>query len=211
MINIVLVEDNKTVRDGLCILLEGTEGLQCVASYASCELMLEKLDQDAPQIILMDIELPGMTGIAGTAEVKRRRPATEIIILTVHQDDYNIFKALCAGACGYLLKNTPPAELIAGIQDAHAGGSPMSSIIARRVVTLFQDRFQPPKESEVRITEREQAVLIGLSEGQSYHAIAESLCVASDTVRYHIRNIYRKLQVHSQSAAVARAIREDLI
>lgn len=87
----------------------------------------------------------------------------------------------------------------------------MSSIIARRVVTLFQDRFQPPKESEVRITEREQAVLIGLSEGQSYHAIAESLCVASDTVRYHIRNIYRKLQVHSQSAAVARAIREDLI
>ncbi len=211
MISIVLVEDNKTVRDGLCVLLGGTDGLSCVTAYDSCEPMLDALARDVPDIVLMDIELPGMSGIEGTVEIKRRRPETEVVILTVHQDDYNIFKALCAGACGYLLKNTAPAELIAGIQDAHDGGSPMSSVIARRVVTLFQDKFQAPKEAKVHITEREQAVLTGLAEGQSYHAIADSLCVAPDTIRYHIRNIYGKLQVHSQSAAVARAIREELI
>ena len=211
MIRIVIVEDKKAVREGLAVLLGVPGELNCVGRYANAEDMLANLATDTPDIILMDIGLPGMSGIDATLRVKENRPATEIVILTVHEDDGNIFKALCSGACGYLLKDTPPSELIDAVRDAHQGGSPMSSRIARRVVTLFQDRFQPPRESEIRITEREQEVLSSLAKGNSYAAIADSLCVAADTVRFHIRNIYRKLHVHSQSAAVAKAIREDLI
>jgi DNA-binding NarL/FixJ family response regulator len=211
MIRIVIVEDKKPVREGLAVLLGSPGELSCVAKYGNAGDMLANLADDRPDILLMDIGLPGMSGIEATRKVKESRPASEVVILTVHEDDGNIFKALCAGACGYLLKDTPPAELIAAINDANQGGSPMSSRIARRVVTLFQDRFQPPRESEIRITEREQEVLTNLAQGSSYAAIAESMCVAADTVRFHIRNIYRKLHVHSQTAAVAKAIKEDLI
>ena len=211
MIRIVIVEDKKAIREGLAVLLGVPGELTCVGRYPNAEDMLASLAADAPDIVLMDIGLPGMSGIDATLHVKETRPAAEVVILTVHEDDGNIFKALCAGACGYLLKDTPPSDLIDAVRDAHQGGSPMSSRIARRVVTLFQDRFQPPRESEIRITEREQEVLSSLAKGNSYAAIADSLCVAADTVRFHIRNIYRKLHVHSQSAAVAKAIREDLI
>lgn len=211
MIRIVIVEDKKPVREGLAVLLGVPGELSCVGRYGNAEDMLAALAADAPDIILMDIGLPGMSGIEATSQVKAARPTTEIVILTVHEDDGNIFKALCAGACGYLLKDTPPVDLMDAVRDANLGGSPMSSRIARRVVTLFQDRFQPPRESEIRITGREQEVLSGLAQGNSYAAIADSLCVAADTVRFHIRNIYRKLHVHSQTAAVAKAIREDLI
>ncbi len=155
--------------------------------------------------------LLGMSGIEATHQVKEIRSASEILILTVREDDGSIFKALCAGACGYLVKDTPPAELVGAITEAHQGGSPMSSRIARRVVTLFKDKFEPPRKSDIRITEREHEVLSNLAQGNSYSAIADTMCVAADTVRFHIRNIYRKLHVHSQTAAVAKAIREDLI
>ncbi|RKZ18976.1 DNA-binding response regulator [bacterium] len=211
MIRIVIVEDKKAVREGLAVLLGVSGDLSCVGRYPNAEDMLSNLATDCPDIVLMDIGLPGMSGIDATMRVKESQPATEVVILTIHEDDGNIFKALCAGACGYLLKDTPPADLVAAVADAHEGGSPMSSRIARRVVALFQDKFQPPRESEIRITEREQEVLSSLAKGNSYAAIADSLCVAADTVRFHIRNIYRKLHVHSQTAAVAKAIREDLI
>ncbi len=211
MIRIVIVEDKKMVREGLAMLLGASSELTCVEKYANAEDMLAALTTDRPDVLLMDIGLPGISGIEGTRKAKEIRPETEIVILTVHEDDGNIFKALCAGACGYLLKDTPPGDLIAAIAEAHAGGSPMTSRIARRVVTLFQDKFQPPSESEVHITDREHQVLTSLAQGNSYAAIADSMCVAADTVRFHIRNIYRKLHVHSQSAAVAKAIREDLI
>jgi len=211
MIRIVIVEDKKAVREGLAMLLGVTGELSCVGRYPRAEDMLAALASDQPDIVLMDIGLPGMSGIEATRLVKEYRPETEIVILTIHEDDNNIFRALCTGACGYLLKDTSPSELVDAIRDAHQGGSPMSSRIARRVVTLFQDRFQPTRESEIRITGREQEVLAGLAQGNSYAAIADSLCVAVDTVRFHIRNIYRKLHVHSRTAAVAKAIREDLI
>lgn len=211
MIRTVIVEDKKRVREGLATLLGVPGELGCVAKYSNAEDMLAALATDCPDIVLMDIGLPGMSGIEATRLVKAARPETEIVILTVHEDDGNIFRALCAGACGYLLKDTPPSELMNAVAEAHRGGSPMSSRIARRVVTLFQDKFQPPRESEIRITEREQQVLSSLASGNSYAAIADSMCLAADTVRFHIRNIYRKLHVHSQTAAVAKAIREDLI
>ncbi len=211
MIRIVIVEDKKAVREGLTVLLGMSSELTCINQYSNAEDMLENLVADAPNIILMDIGLPGISGIEATGRAKVLSPKAVIIILTVQEDDSSIFKALCAGASGYLLKDTPPAELVAAVSDAHGGGSPMSSRIARRVVSLFQDRFQPPRESEIRITDREQEVLSNLAAGHSYTAIADVMCVATDTVRFHIRNIYRKLHVHSQTAAVAKAIREDLI
>ena len=211
MIRIVIVEDKKAVREGLAALLGMPGELSCVNTYGNAEDMLTHLKQDKPDLILMDIGLPGISGIDATRRVKETCPEIDIIILTVQEDDESIFKALCAGACGYLLKDTPPAELMTALAEAQRGGSPMSSRIARRVVVLFQDKFQPPRESAIRITEREHQVLTSLAKGYSYTAIAEALCVATDTVRFHIRNIYRKLQVHSQTAAVAKAIREDLI
>ena len=188
-----------------------SEAITNIQKYSRAEDMLDNLARDNPDIILMDIGLPGISGIEATKLVKAESPRCEIVILTIQEDDSSIFKALCAGASGYLLKDTPPSNLIESILEAHKGGSPMSSRIARRVVTLFQDKFQPPKESEIQITEREQEVLTHLAGGSSYTAIADTLCVATDTVRFHIRNIYKKLHVHSQTAAVAKAIREDLI
>ena len=211
MIKVVIVEDKKAVREGLAMLLGVPGETSCVGSYPNAEDMLSRLPEDRPDVVLMDIGLPGMSGIEATRLVKKTAPETEIVILTIHEDDNNIFKALCAGASGYLLKDTPPAELVDAVRNAHQGGSPMSSRIARRVVELFQNRFQPPRESEIRITDREQEVLAALAQGHSYASIAEKLCVAADTVRFHIRNIYSKLHVHSQTAAVAKAIREDLI
>lgn len=211
MIKIVIVEDKKGIREGLVVLLGATEGIECVGSYGNCEDMLAQLTTDRPDIILMDIGLPGMSGIDGIKETKKIIPEAVIIVLSIYEDDKNIFEALCMGASGYLVKNTPPARLIDAIQDAHQGGSPMSSHIARKVVTLFQQRFKSPGKSSEQLTSREMEILTGLSDGHSYTSIAGELFISVDTVRYHIRNIYRKLQVHSQSAAVSKAIRKGLI
>jgi DNA-binding NarL/FixJ family response regulator len=211
MIRIVIVEDKKVVREGLTVLLCGTEGIDCVASYGNCEDMLTQLKTDEPDILLMDIGLPGMSGIEGTREVKKIMPDTTVVVLSVYEDDENIFEALCMGASGYLAKNTPPARLVEAIKEAHGGGSPMSSHIARRVVTLFQKNFANTPDTDIKLTDRETEVLSGLSDGHSYSSVADSLYISVDTVRYHIRNIYQKLQVHSQSAAVSKAIRKGLI
>ncbi len=211
MIRVIIVEDKTAVREGLTVLLGGTEGINCVAQYGNCEDMLARIKADKPDVILMDIGLPGMSGIEGTREVKKILPSTTIIVLSVYEDDENIFQALCTGACGYLIKTTPPARLIEAIREAHEGGSPMSSHIARKVVNLFQKNFKGANEPDIRLSDREKDVLTGLSDGESYSSIADSLFISVDTVRYHIRNIYQKLQVHSQSAAVSQAIRKGLI
>jgi len=211
MIKVVIVEDKKVIRDGLSTLICGTAGLNCVANYGNCEDMLEGLVNDAPDVILMDIGLPGMSGIEGIREVRKVTPDPTIVVLSVYEDDDNIFEALCTGASGYLVKNTPPSRLIEAISEAHEGGSPMTSHIARRVVSLFQKNFKGNADSDVHLTEREREILTGLSDGDSYSSIADTLFISVDTVRYHIRNVYRKLQVHSQSAAVSRAIRKGLI
>ncbi len=211
MINLVIVEDKKNIREGLVVLLGATEGIECVADYGDCEDMLLNLKDDNPDVILMDIGLPGMSGIEGTREAKKILQEVVIIVLSIYDDDENIFKALCMGASGYLVKNTPPSRLIEAISEAHEGGSPMSSHIARKVVTLFQKNFARPEDPDVHLTERETEILTGLSDGHSYMSVADTLFISVDTVRYHIRNIYRKLEVHSQSAAVSKAIRKGMI
>jgi DNA-binding NarL/FixJ family response regulator len=208
---IVIVEDKKGIRDGLTVLLSATDGIECMGSYESCEDMLPNLEIDKPDVILMDIGLPGMSGIEGTREAKKILPDVTVLVLSVYEDDDNIFSALCMGASGYLVKNTPPARLIEAIREAHGGGSPMSAHIARKVVDIFQKNFRVPGDSEIKLTDRETEILTGLSNGSSYMSIADDLFISVDTVRYHIRHIYQKLQVHSQSAAVSKGIREGLI
>ncbi len=211
MIRVVIVEDKQAIREGLVVLLGATEGIDCVASYECCEDMLPALGSDDPDVILMDIGLPGMSGIEGIHEVRKVRDDAVIVVLSVYEDDENIFEALCQGASGYLVKNTPPARLLEAITEAHEGGSPMSSHIARKVVNLFQKNFKGSGDEDVHLTDREKEMLAGLSDGDSYGSIADSLFISVDTVRYHIRNIYQKLQVHTQSAAVSKAIRKGLI
>ena len=211
MIKLVIVEDKTSIREGLVVILGASQEIKCVGSYGNCEDMLSKLIEDGADVILMDIGLPGMSGIEGTREAKKILPGVVVIVLSVYDDNENIFEALCRGASGYLVKNTPPARLIEAIKDAHGGGSPMSSHIARKVVTLFQKNFVRTTDTNLHLTERETEILTGLSGGDSYGSVADTLCISVDTVRYHIRNIYRKLEVHSQSAAVSKAIREGLI
>jgi len=211
MIRIVIVEDNKTIREGLKVLINATEGLKCVANYKSCEDMLNNLKEDSPDLILMDIGLPGMSGIEGIRKVKEIIPDMLILVLSVYEDDDNIFNALCTGACGYLVKKTPPARLIEAIEEAYKGGSPMSAHIARKVVNYFQNNVKKSDNLEISLSDREKNVLTSLSKGNSYKLIADSECISLDTVRYHIRNIYRKMHVHSQTEAVATALRKGWI
>jgi len=196
MIRITIVEDKKPIREGLALLISATDGLSCPKTYDCCEDMLEQLAEDKPDLILMDIGLPGMSGIEGIKQVRKEQPDCLILMLSVNEDNDHIFEALCAGACGYLIKKTPPAQLIEAIIEAHEGGSPMNSHIARKVVTYFQKQNSPRESSEADVTDREREILASLAQGNSYKLVADALCISIDTVRFHIRNIYRKLQVH---------------
>jgi DNA-binding NarL/FixJ family response regulator len=224
MIRVALVEDNDTIRLGLAALIDGTPGFQCAGAWGSCEDMLTELREVRPGVLLMDIGLPGISGIEGLRRAKALLPDLNILILTVYDENDLVFEALCAGACGYLVKKTPPARLLEAIQEADSGGSPMSSNIARKVVNLLRrttgepktspiDGYvRPPKgEDEALLTARERDILNGLAGGNSYQALAKGLNISTDTVRFHIRNIYRKLHVHSQSEAVAKALRKGII
>jgi len=217
MIEVALVEDNTTIRLGLAALIDGTPGYRCVGTYGDCETLLPRLRLIRRGVLLMDIGLPGMSGIEGVRRVKAIRPDLDVLILTVYEENDLIFEALLAGACGYLVKKTPPARLLEAIREAHDGGSPMSSQIARKVVHLLRESSSPRRTAEAedgeegRLTPREREILNGLAGGNSYLALARNLNISADTVRFHIRNIYRKLQAHSQSEAVAKALRKGII
>jgi DNA-binding NarL/FixJ family response regulator len=211
MIKVVVVEDNDSIREGLKILINGTEGYNCAASYSDCESMLRNIKKLSPDVLLMDIGLPGMNGIEGIKKVKLIIPELAILILTIYEENDLIFDALCAGACGYLVKKTPPSKLLEAIREAHEGGAPMSSHIARKVIDFFQKKPASSQKSNYDLTPREKEILSGLVEGHNFKAIADSLFISIETVRFHFRNIYKKLHVHSQSEAVAKAIKEGLI
>ena len=212
MIKVVIIEDNTTIREGLGALINGTSGYSCVGSYPDCESFLSKLETLSVDVVLMDIGLPGMSGIDGISKAKKLKPDLNILMLTVYEDNQSVFKALCAGACGYLVKKTPPSRLLEAIKGAYEGGAPMSSLIARQVITVFQQNQNfSSEEEDMDLSAREKEVLNSLAEGNNYQEIADRLFISVDTVRHHIRNIYRKLHVHSQSEAVAKAIRRGLI
>jgi DNA-binding NarL/FixJ family response regulator len=212
MITVLIVEDNKIISSSLAALINGTEGFSCPAVYGNCESLFSDNRLHSTDVVLMDIALPGMNGIEGVKIIKEKYPEVNVIMLTIYEENQHIFDALCAGACGYLVKKTPPAQLIEAIKDVCAGGSPMSSGIARKVTSLFyNNNFIKNITEESLLSSREKDVLSALSAGKSYQEIADSLFISIDTVRHHIRNIYSKLHVHSQSEAVAKAIRKGLI
>ena len=213
MINIIIVEDNETIREGLKILIDGTEDYHCSETFSNCEDLLKKIKKLEFDILLMDIDLPGMSGIEGIKEIKAIYPESIILVLTIYDENERVFEALFAGASGYLVKKTPPSRLLEAIKDAYEGGAPMSSQIARKVVNFFQKnkQLEHHDESDTNLTPREKEVLSGLVEGHSIKAIADSLHISVETVRFHFRNIYKKLHVHSQSEAVVKAIKEGLV
>jgi len=211
MITVIITEDNITIREGLALLINATDGMSCPVQYGSCEEMLADIKNQHPDVILQDIGLPGMSGIEGVREIRQIFPDVLILMLTVYEDEENVFESLKAGANGYLLKKTPPAQLIEAIRDAFTGGSPMSSSIARKVVTYFQGSNKKSEEEKTNLSARELEILTNLAQGNSYKITADNLFISIDTVRTHIRTIYKKLHVHSQSGAVAKALKKGLI
>jgi len=209
-IKVAIIEDIRTLRDGLSALIDGTAGFQCTGRFRSAEEAIERLRDDLPHVVLADIGLPGMSGIEAVRLLKERFPALTLLMLTVYDDDDRVFEALCAGATGYLLKKTPPARLLESLKEAVQGGAPMSPEIARRVVELFRE-IRPADKSDGQLTAHELRLLKLLVNGYSYKAAAAALDVSVNTVCFHIKRIYEKLQVHSKSEAVAKALRHRLV
>jgi DNA-binding NarL/FixJ family response regulator len=209
-IKVAIVEDNKELREGLEQLIKGTRGLVCLGAYGTCNALIEELSALDTDVILMDIGLPGISGIECVKLVKEQNPEINIIMLTVYDDEQKIFESIYNGASGYLLKKTPPAKILEAIVEIHAGGAPMTGKIARRVLNMFQ-QSNIPVSREIELSRREKEILQGLVEGLSYKMIAEKYFISIDTVRTHIKHIYDKLHVHSKSQAVAKAIKEKLV
>jgi DNA-binding NarL/FixJ family response regulator len=208
-VKIVIVEDDRRVREGLAALIDGTPGLQCAAKFGSMEDALAGMRGVSVDLFLLDIGLPGMSGIDGVPRLKEKHPGAPVVMLTIYGDDRRIFAALCAGACGYLLKNTPPVRLLESIREVLDGGSPMSPEVARRVVELVR-KTAPPTQGVTQLTPHELRLLGLLVEGHSYKTAGAELHVSINTIRSYIRSIYEKLHVHSKSEAVAKALRHDL-
>jgi DNA-binding NarL/FixJ family response regulator len=209
-INVVIIEDLREVREGLAMLINGTSGFRCVSSYRTMEEALDGISGSRPDVILTDIGLPGMNGVEGTRIMRDRFPDVPILALTVYDDDENVFNAICAGASGYLLKNTPPARLLESVQEVAAGGAPMSPEVARRVLNLFR-QFRPLERAPSALTSQEMALLKLMVEGHHYKTAAKEMGISINTVSFHLRHIYEKLQVHSKTEAVAKALRDHLI
>ena len=210
VIKAAIVEDQRDIREGLTMLINGTTGYRCAGSYRSMEEALDRVKSDMPDVVLCDIGLPGMNGIESIRILKERHPNLSLLMLTVYDDDDRIFDALCAGACGYLLKRTSPSRLLESLKEAVTGGAPMSPEVAGRVIKLFRE-IRPPERADYALTPHESRLLKLLVEGHNYTTAAEALGVSYNTVKFHMRHIYEKLQVHSKSEAVAKALRERLV
>lgn len=204
MIRLFIIEDHEGTREMLTRLFSEAPDFEVVGTAASCEEAFPKIDDELPTVVLMDISLPGMSGIEGVGVLKHRYPVIDIVMLTVYEDDEKIFESLCAGACGYLLKSTPPQRLIEAVREVAAGGAPMSMKIARKVVQSFARPSRVIPRGE--LTKREQQILELLVEGATGRTIATQLSISIETVRQHIKNIYEKLHVHSRAEAVAKAL-----
>lgn len=211
MINVAVVEDNNTIREGLKILIDGTKGYTCVATYSECKTMMENIEDIKPDILLIDIGLPGINGIEGIRYAKKVLPDLTILVLTVYEENDLIFDALRAGASGYIAKKTPPSKLLHAIQEAYLGGTPMSSNIARKVIDLFYSKRLPGNGNYEKtvLTKREKEVLNKLVEGSSFRAISDSISVSIETLRSDFRNIYKKIHLLSGKETTIKAVKES--
>jgi DNA-binding NarL/FixJ family response regulator len=210
MIQVAIVEDQRDVREGLKALIGGTAGFNVSATYRSMEETLKYIEMTLPQVVLVDLGLPGMSGIQGIQLLKQRYPDLLLVVLSVYDDDDRIFHAMCAGACGYLLKKTPPARLLQCIEEVAAGGSCMSPEVARRLIELFRT-VTPPVGCGYDLTPHELRILKLLVQGHQYKTAAAAMGVTVNTISFHVRKIYEKLHVHSKSEAVAKALHCRLV
>ncbi len=209
MISVSIIEDDHLVRVNLQTLINAAPGFRCIEVFESCESGISQIVTNPPDVLLMDLGLPGMSGVDGIRLLKKELPTLDVIVLTIHENHEVVFEALCAGATGYLVKTMDIERLLGSIAEVHDGGSPMSTQIARMVVTSFSNSRSETVKNH--LTPRETEVLHVLCLGYSYKMIADELSISDETVRQHLKNIYRKLEVHSKSEAVARAFRDGLI
>ena len=210
VISVGIIEDQRETREGLSFLINSTDRFECRHAYASMEAALEGIGSNPPRVALVDIGLPGLSGIDGVRILRERHPSIAPVLLTVYKDDDRIFQAVCAGACGYLLKKTAPARLLEAVREIAEGGAAMSPEVAIRVVELFR-KTQTPEQSAAGLSPQELRLLKLLTEGHQNKTAAAEMGISVHTVSFHLRSIYEKLHVHSRSEAVSRALRERLI
>lgn len=210
-IKVAIVEDHKQLRESLSELIRFSPGFELVGVYPNPLNIVTYLKQDLPDVVLMDIQMPGMTGIEAVGVIKRELPNIKIIMQTVFEDNDKIFQSICAGANGYILKNTGTQKYLEAITEAYHGGAPLTPSIATKVLTLFRATPQQQQKEEYDLTDREKEILHYLVKGFSYKMIADSCSISYDTVRFHMKNIYSKLHVASMTEVVAKVIKSDLL
>jgi DNA-binding NarL/FixJ family response regulator len=210
-IKVAIFEDNNNMREGLFQLINGSQGFICTGAFSNCDDLVKRIEKSNPDVIVMDIEMPGISGIEGVKLVKENFPEMKILMETIFEDDKKIFDSICAGAEGYILKNTAPVEILSAIKEIYEGGSPMTPTIANRVLKMVKSQRAKDSKNIFNLTDREKEILSCLVEGMSYKLIADECTISIDTVNVHIKNIYKKLQVHSKSEAVAKAIKGKIV
>lgn len=211
VIKVALCEDNEVFRESLLQFIDDTPGYQVVTALCSAENILPSITEYKPDVVLMDIDMPGINGIEATALIKSNFPLINVLILTVHEDEQKIFDAILAGATGYLLKKTDPSRILEAITEVQQGGASMSASIVKKVITFFNQKVPISTSNEYTLSQRELTILKCLVNGDSYKMIADHCSISIGTVRSHINNIYKKLHINSKSEAVAKAIRENLV
>jgi DNA-binding NarL/FixJ family response regulator len=210
-IKVAIFEDNKKLRESLEQLINSAEGMTCTGAFADANKLIHNMHQANPDVVMMDINLPGISGIEAVKLIKEKFPHVGILMQTVFDDNDKIFAAICAGASGYMLKKTSPQKMIEAIQETYLGGAPMTSSVAVKVLQMFRLQAKVEKNEFIDLSEREKEILGLLVKGKSYKAIASACFISIDTVSTHVRHIYEKLHVHSKSEAVAKAIFQKLI
>jgi len=210
MIKVLLYEDNAQLREGLTMLISGSDGFEVLASFKNCNNVVDEVEAYKPDVILMDIDMPGINGIEGLKRVREHNTQVKVLMLTVFDDNRNVFQAISNGANGYILKKTPPGKLLEYISEAQSGGAPMTASIATQVLKMFSS-MNNEKGEDYNLSDREKQVLQLLVEGYSYKMIAGEMFISIDTVRSHIKKIYEKLHVNSKSEAVAKAFKDKIV
>jgi len=210
-IKVAIFDDNKNLLDSLFQLINGSPGFICVGAFPNCNELVSDIKRSRPDVVLMDIEMPGMTGIEAVLLIKEKFPEVKILMETIFEEDEKVFASICNGAEGYILKNTPPVMILDAIREVYEGGAPMTPSIASKVLKMFRSHTGRVKDNSLNLTTREKEILSCLVEGMSYKLIADKCFISIDTVGGHIRHIYEKLQVHSKSEAVVKAIKRNII